>query len=106
MYRLEVNDELYIIHRDDFPALVKEYMGEDAYEIVRDLVDEINYNEHKLNSDLITYENQVVNYRYWAKDVLEIADELLKYLNEAKRIDRKRLQYYIKRISAITSQIF
>jgi len=64
-------------------------MGGDAYGIVRDLVNKINYNEHKLNSDLISYENQVVNYEYWAKDVLEIADELLKYLNETKRIDKK-----------------
>lgn len=106
MYKLEVNGELHIVYKDDFPTLIKEYMGEDAYRIVRDLVNKINYNEHKLNSDLKSYENQVVNYEYWAKDVLEIADELLKYLNEAKRIDRKRLQYYIKRISALTSQIF
>ena len=89
MYKLEVNDELYIIHKDDFPALIKEYMGGDAYGIVRDLVNKINYNEHKLNSDLTFHENQVVNYEYWAKDVLEIADELLKYLNETKRIDKK-----------------
>lgn len=106
MYKLYINDEFDIVCKDDFPTLVEEHMGRDAAKIVKDLVKESNFNEHKLNSDLKSYENQVVDYEYWAKDVLEIADELLKYLNEAKRIDRKRLQYHIKRISALTSQIF
>ncbi len=105
MYKLEVNGELHIVYKDDFPTLVEEYMGGEAARIVEELVKESNYNEHKLNSDLVYYESQLNDYQYWAIDIQDLVDELLKYLNEANRVNRNKIRSYINRIGALTDQI-
>ena len=105
MYKLYINDEFDIVCKDDFPTLVEEHMGRDAAKIVKDLVKESYFNEHKLNSDLVYYESELTDYKYWAGDVQGIVNELLKYLKEAKRINRNKLKELVNNIGALTNQI-
>lgn len=79
----------------EFKNIIKEKLGNDAEDIVQEMIDEIEAKKEDINSDLESYEQDLENNRDCFLELLESIKEIQKILSET-RINRKKLISIIK----------
>lgn len=76
---------------DSLYELVRDRMGEDASDMILDLISESDYTNKKLDSDLISYESSLDSYNSMCFELKESIEKLQDYVRDAKRLDRNKL---------------
>lgn len=99
MIKLEINDEIEILNENDLPELIEKHMGIDTAEIVKELIEDSDYNKYKAKTDLISYDMQLTHQNDVAMEIKDTVIELIEYLEEAKRINRLTIKKELKEIN-------
>lgn len=99
MYKLEIKGEIEIINENDLPELIEKHMGIDTAEIVKELIEDSDYNNYKAKTDLISYDMQLTHQNDVAMEIKDTVIELIEYLEEANRINRLKIKKELKEIN-------
>lgn len=99
MYKLEIKGEIEIINENDLPELIEKHMGIDTAEIVKELIEDSDYNNYKAKTDLISYDMQLTHQNEVAMEIKDTVIELIEYLEEANRINRLKIKKELKEIN-------
>lgn len=87
-----IKDNFEIVrNKQELVDLVVSYTDESLRGLMDELVHQVDYNEMKLQTDLINYEMELEHYYRIMQDNREIENELLSYITTAKRISRDKL---------------
>ena len=94
-----IGKEFYIVEsRQDLKTLLEDLVGPAIGEPIQELIDEANYNDRKINTDLVSYEMQLDEQGTDLYDINTIAEKALEYVRNAKRLNRNKLEEYLKEI--------
>lgn len=103
--RVQLKDGSYewIQTNEQLANLVGDVMGKAVGEIILNLGEAADYTEHKVDTDLDSYEASLESNASTFNDISEIADELIDYLRDTKKIDRNKLLDKLDRITTMIS---
>ena len=94
-----IGKEFYIIeNRYDLKRLLEDLIDPAIGEPIQKLIDEADYNDRKINTDLVSYEIQLYKQSTDLHDIAIIAKKALEYVKYAKRLNRNKLEEYLKEI--------
>lgn len=94
-----IGEEFYIVEsRQDLKRLLEDLVDPAIGEPIQELIDEANYNDRKINTDLVSYEMQLDKQSADLHDIIIIAEKALEYVRCAKRLNRNKLEAYLKEI--------
>jgi len=94
-----IGEEFYIVEsRQDLKTLLEDLVDPAIGEPIQELIDEANYNDRKINTDLVSYEMQLDEQGTDLYDINIIAEKALEYVRNAKRLNRNKLEEYLKEI--------
>jgi len=94
-----IGKEFYIIeNRYDLKRLLEDLIDPAIGEPIQKLIDEADYNDRKINTDLVSYEMQLYKQSTDLHDIAIIAKKALEYVRYAKRLNRNKLEEYLKEI--------
>ena len=94
-----IGEEFYIIKsRYDLKRLLEDLVDPAIGEPIQKLIDEADYNDRKINTDLVSYEMQLYKQSTDLHDIAIIAKKALEYVRNAKRLNRGILEEYLKEI--------
>lgn len=94
-----IGEEFYIVEsRQDLKALLEDLVDPAIGEPIQELIDEANYNDRKINTDLASYEIQLDKQSTDLYDITIVAEKALEYVRYAKRLNRNKLEEYLKEI--------
>lgn len=94
-----IGEEFYIIEsRQDLKRLLEDLVDPAIGEPIQELIDEANYIDRKINTDLVSYEMQLDKQRTDLHDIIIITEKALDYVRHAKRLNRNKLEAYLKEI--------
>lgn len=79
-----------LFSRDDFQRLVYEKLGYDAEQKLIEIINEADYTQAKIDTDLESYEASLESNTRCFNDLLEGIEELKKLL-ESKRLDKTKM---------------
>lgn len=96
-YPIVLDDEI-LLSNDDVLRYIREKLGNEIYGIVLNWHDEANTNyeqyKEEIDSDLDSYESQIEEMQNAINDVRKVADKLILYVNNEKRMKRSKLSEY------------
>ncbi len=94
-----IGEEFYIIeNRYDLKRLLEDLVDPAIGEPIQKLIDEADYNDRKINTDLVSYEMQLYKQRTDLHDIAIITKKALEYVRYTKRLNRNKLEEYLKEI--------
>ena len=80
-----------------YNTLGSEYSAE-IEKVIQSSTEAEIYAEKRFNSDMNSYEGQIETYRDCMLEVVEIAENLLEYINETKKIDRLKITQELEKV--------
>ena len=94
-----IGEEFYIVEsRQDLKRLLEDLVDPAIGEPIQELIDDANYNDRKINTDLVSYEMQLYKQSADLRDIAIVAKKALEYVRYAKRLNRNKLEEYLKEI--------
>ncbi|GAB4272126.1 MAG: hypothetical protein Kow00111_25780 [Thermincola ferriacetica] len=66
-------------------------MGKDVASQVQNIINEADYIEKRLETDLDAYESQLDSFNSMCRDVLDVIGQLIQYIENSKKLDRKHI---------------
>lgn len=85
----------------EFQNLIRDHVGEDAEEMIRELVSEADYASQRISTDLECYESSLDSWSSAGGEILDIVDRLTEYMEESQRLDRNTLLKGLGKIKSI-----
>ena len=104
MIRLPNGGLEFIRHVDDFVRVVKNRMGEEAAQMVRELAEKANDVQQRLESDLRSYEAQLESQSAALREIDDQVHYLLNVTHRAK-IAKAEKEAMLKSLGAIRSEL-
>lgn len=97
------DDSIAIIHNaDDLVRLVRGALGFDAGQMLQLIVDQANFNEQKMQTDLASYESQLESQNTAFEDINEIVQQM-KYELSQDRLNRSVMKDLVDDLISLLS---
>lgn len=94
-----------LFSRDDFQRLICEKLGSDAEQKLIEIINEADYTQAKVDTDLESYEASLESNTRCFNDLLDSIEELKKIL-DTKRLDKTKMSKLLDKMKTqITNQI-
>lgn len=94
-----------LFSRDDFQRLIYEKLGYDAEQKLIEIINEADYTQAKVDTDLESYEASLESNTRCFNDLLDSIEELKKIL-DTKRLDKTKMSKLLDKMKIqITNQI-
>lgn len=98
------NGEFHIVKNDfELIDIIEKHMGYDMSCVFKDLVEKADYNERKLDSDLLSYESSLEECRDDFSTLGDMLDSISKEL-ESKKLNRVKIKEIIYRMERLINQ--
>lgn len=91
----------FIEDNTDLKNLIEITMGREVGNLVQGLIDDADYTQRKLNSDVSAYEDDIYTMRGDFQDIVELVYKLTIQLNGLKRVERKDIISQLDEIAKI-----
>jgi len=91
-----------LFSRDDFKRLIYEKLGSDAEQKLIEIIQEADYTQAKVNTDLESYEASLESNTRCFNDLLDSIKEAKQLLNE-KRLNKNRMVKLLDEIEKLIS---
>ena len=75
----------------DLKILIELYLGREVGNLVQKLINDADYTEKRVTTDLNAYEEQLHGYTLMCIENLELLEKLITQLSGVKRVDRKEI---------------
>lgn len=97
--RISINNQYYYTDTEDFQNVLNELKIEGLTEYIQELESQSNYEEKRFNSDMISYESQIEEYRNMLSDTMDELKALRTSIIDSKRINKDSIINTLKRIT-------
>lgn len=81
--------------------LIESEMGEDVGLEVQKLIDEADYTQQKVQTDLTAYESQLDSFNSMCLEVIDVINNLVNRIEDSKRLNRNDILNQLDRIRTL-----
>lgn len=97
--RISINNQYYYTDTEDFQNALNELKIEGLTEYIQSLENEKTYQDKRFDSDMISYESQIEEYRNILSDTMDELNTLRTSIIDSKRINKDSIINTLKRIT-------
>lgn len=97
--RISINNQYYYTDTEDFQNVLNELKIEGLTEYIQSLENEKTYQDKRFDSDMISYESQIEEYRNMLSDTMDELNTLKASIIDSKRINKDNIINTLKRIT-------